>query len=115
MKKLIAFVLLLTLIACAAPQQQRGDTSARTVEPTGNVVDVTIEGFAFNPTELTVNAGDTVRWTNKDSVTHTATGQGFDTGPLNPGQNGEVTFDKPGTYTYKCTPHPSMKGKIIVN
>lgn len=115
MKKILAMVLMLALIACSAPEQQRGETSSQTVEPTGRVVDVTIEGFAFNPPEVTVNAGDTVRWTNKDSATHTATGQGFDTGPLAQGESGEVTFDKPGTYTYKCTPHQNMRGKIIVS
>lgn len=39
-------------------------------------VDVSIQNHAFSPGKLTVLAGDTVRWTNKDSVAHTVTSSG---------------------------------------
>ena len=39
---------------------------------------------------------------------------GWDTGLLAKGETASVTFNQPGTYTYNCTPHPSMIGQIIV-
>jgi plastocyanin len=77
---------------------------------------VTISGFAFGPATLTVTAGDTVTWTNDDSVAHTATSTtgAFDTGELEQGESASVTFTSPGTYPYLCTPHPEMTGQIMV-
>ena len=77
---------------------------------------VTIQNFAFSPATLTVKVGDKVTWTNQDSVGHSATADdnSFDTGILQQGQSGSVTFSKAGTYTYHCSVHPMMKGTIIV-
>jgi len=76
---------------------------------------VSIDNFAFNPSELTVSAGTTVTWTNNQQVTHTIT---FDDGSLNQqiasGATVQKTFSTAGTYTYHCSIHPSMKGTIIV-
>src|SRR5881398_520115 len=66
---------------------------------------------------FTISTGQAVRWTNRDPVEHTVT---FD-GAAEPGSpvippNGSYVhrFDKPGTYTYHCTPHPFMKGVVVV-
>jgi plastocyanin len=66
---------------------------------------------------VTIAAGQAVRWTNADPIEHTVT---FD-GAAEPGSpvippNGSYVhrFDKPGTYPYYCTPHPFMKGVVIV-
>jgi plastocyanin len=77
---------------------------------------VEIKDFAFNPATVTVSAGTTVTWTNQDLAPHTATAEdgSFDTGRLNQGESGSVTFDQPGTYAYVCTFHPSMKGTVVV-
>lgn len=77
---------------------------------------VTIQDFAFGPSSVTVNVGDTVTWTNQDDVGHTATADGgsFDTGIINNGQSGSATFDTAGTFTYYCQPHPNMKGTVVV-
>ncbi len=74
--------------------------------------DVIIQNFAFNPSDLTVTAGTTVRWTNMDSSEHTATSQTgpgtlipsgvFDSGLLSPSQFYEFTFSTPGTFYYYC-------------
>lgn len=79
--------------------------------------EVVIEDFAFAPATLTVSVGDTVTFTNKDLTSHTATaddGTSFDTGLLGQNESATVTFDTAGTYTYHCTPHPTMKGTIVV-
>ena len=60
-------------------------------------------------------------WTNVDGVPHTVTSgsqgvaeEGFDSGNIVPGQSFVLRFDQPGEYSYTCTLHPSMNGKIIV-
>ncbi|MFL5759739.1 MAG: cupredoxin family copper-binding protein [Thermomicrobiales bacterium] len=77
---------------------------------------VTIAGFAFSPSSLTIEAGTTVTWTNQDSATHTATADdgSFDTGNIAQGQSASVTFDTPGTFTYHCAIHPNMTATITV-
>lgn len=80
----------------------------------GKTVDVTIQGFAFNPSSITISPGDTVKWTNMDSATHTVTGDNISSGNLKNGDTYKQTFTKPGTYNYQCSIHPSMKGMIVV-
>ena len=84
---------------------------------TGNAptqVDVIVYESAFTPTDITVAKNGTVRWTNQDAIQHTATGQSFDTGPLNAGQSKSVTFPQTGTFNYVCSLHPGMRGTITV-
>jgi plastocyanin len=77
---------------------------------------VTISGFAFQPETLTVNAGDTVIWKNKDMVRHTVTAAdgSFRSGNIAPGGTWKLVAKKVGTFDYICTPHPNMHGKLIV-
>jgi plastocyanin len=84
------------------------------VSAVGKTIDVAIKGFAFNPSSITISPGDTVKWTNMDSATHTVTGSDFSSGNLKNGDSFEQTFTKPGTYNYHCSIHPSMQGIIIV-
>src|SRR5207248_692552 len=80
---------------------------------------VTIKSFAFHPGSISISVGDTVTWSNQDSVAagHTATaGDGsFNTGVLKQGQSASHTFTKAGTFAYICAVHPFMKGTIVVN
>jgi plastocyanin len=77
---------------------------------------VDIRDFAFSPRTVEIRVGDTVRWTNRDSVAHTATARNgsFDTGLLADGESGSVRFTTAGTYRYVCTPHPDMTGTVVV-
>lgn len=80
---------------------------------------VKIVNFKFDPTPIEVKAGTTVKFTNEDGDTHTATSTGdvpkdFDTGDLEKGDSKEITFDKAGKYTYQCSIHNYMKGAIDV-
>lgn len=79
-------------------------------------VNVEIKNFAFGPKTITVKKGATVTFTNKDAVGHSATadGGGFDTGILGQNESGDVTFNKVGSFTYHCTPHPYMKATVVV-
>ena len=82
-------------------------------------VAVTIMNFAFQPTPLSIPLGTTVVWTNQDTAPHTATSDPgsaftFDTGMLQKGQAGRVTFTMAGTFAYHCTVHPNMHGTVTV-
>ncbi|CAG7644459.1 plastocyanin/azurin family copper-binding protein [Paenibacillus allorhizosphaerae] len=88
----------------------------------GKAYAMDIAGFAFAQPEMTIEAGSSITFTNKDAVKHNvvsdATADGkplFETPLLGKGETFTLTFDKPGEYTYFCAPHKSMmKGKIIV-
>jgi plastocyanin len=78
---------------------------------------VAIRNFAFEPKTITVSAGTTVVWTNKDEEPHTVTsaGAGFTSSKaLDTDDSYKVIFSTPGTYTYYCQIHPHMVGTIIV-
>lgn len=78
---------------------------------------VTVQGFAFNPGTITVNMGDSITWTNNDSVPHTATSDTdsvFDVALPASGGSGSYTFATAGTFTYHCTIHAQMKGTVVV-
>ena len=80
-------------------------------------VEMTFEAAqGFKPRDLTIKAGDCVRWTNKTNIEHSAVAvdRSFHTGQLMPGSANVVKFDKPGEIPYTCGPHPPMVGKIIV-
>ena len=80
--------------------------------PSGS--EVVIAAFAFEPAEVRVPVGATVTWSNTDPTPHTATGDGFNTGPLEPGTTGSVTFPTAGIFDYLCAIHPTMKGRLVV-
>ena len=75
---------------------------------------VAIRGFAFEPADLTINAGDTVIWVNEDDAPHTATGGGFDTGALNKGEQRGFRFTSSGSINYRCTIHPAMRATLTI-
>ena len=77
---------------------------------------VAIQDFAFAPRTAEIRVGDSVTWTNRDAVEHTATARNgsFDTGLLGQGQSRSVRFSVAGTYRYVCTPHPTMTGTVVV-
>jgi plastocyanin len=86
-------------------------------ETTGSATgegEVRIVDFSFQPTTMIVTPGTTLTWTNEDSAPHTATGSDFDTGRLDQGDSGEITFESAGEYDYICTYHPDMKGSVVV-
>jgi plastocyanin len=68
----------------------------------------------FTPSRIEITAGDSVSWTNRDALVHTVTGGGWDSGPVAPGASWTRRFDRPGRYTFHCTPHPFMTGVIVV-
>jgi quinohemoprotein ethanol dehydrogenase len=76
--------------------------------------------YTYSPGRDRVKAGTAVTFTNVGDIPHTATAfengkiGSWDTGALSSGESKTITFDKPGTYYYICTPHPWMYGQVIV-
>jgi LPXTG-motif cell wall-anchored protein len=95
---------------------EKKNAKEEAVAKTAGSASVTISDFEFSPDTVTVNEGDTVTWTNNGPSTHTATAEdgSFDTGSLRKGESGSATFTSAGTINYICTPHPFMKGKVVV-
>ena len=77
---------------------------------------VTIDNFNFSPMTLTVAAGTTVTWTNHDDIPHTvrAVDGSFHSKAMDTDDSYSFTFAKPGVYSYFCSVHPKMVGKVIV-
>ena len=79
-------------------------------------LNVAIRDFSYTPKVLTVRAGDTVHFVNRDSEAHTVTVQGgkIDSGGLDTGDAWSYRFTHPGKYAYFCSLHPYMRGTIVV-
>jgi amicyanin len=95
-------------------------TPASTSAPSNAVATntVSISNYMFSPMAITVKAGTTVTWTNKDSVHHTVTGKTASDGIASPqlaqNQSYSVTFEHAGTYSYYCQDHPYMTATVTV-
>ena len=79
--------------------------------------EVWIQGMVFSPASITVAAGTTITWTNKDGVAHTVTSDTglFDSGSMSNGATFSPTFSTAGTFPYHCSVHPGMKATVAVN
>jgi plastocyanin len=85
-------------------------------QPPGANADVKIDNFSFGPQTLTVSVGTTVVWTNRDDIPHTvvSTDGVFKSKVRDTDEKFSYTFTKAGTYTYFCSVHPKMTGKVVV-
>jgi plastocyanin len=81
-----------------------------------NSIEVTIDNFNFTPPALTVSVGTKVTWVNKDDVPHTVTSDDkfFVSRAMDTDDKFSFTFQTRGTYSYYCSVHPKMTGKVIV-
>lgn len=75
-----------------------------------------IGDFMFRPGRLEVEAGTTVIWTNGGQVIHTVTAEdgSFDSGEIGSGERRALTFATAGRFPFHCTPHPFMRGEVVV-
>lgn len=102
----LLMALSLLLLAAAAPGN-------------GDVKKVTIKDKKFDPAKITLKAGQSVQWTNKDNSDHqvviTLDGKAEkESENLGNGETFKHTFDKPGKYRFVCKYHPREKGEITV-
>ena len=79
-------------------------------------VTIQIHGMKFDPPIVTIAPGTKVTWVNEDSSPHTVADKGkvFRSAALDVKDSFSYTFAAPGEFTYFCTLHPMMVGKIVV-
>lgn len=93
-----------------------GAQSDQPANGSGHIVVVVIKQMHFDPSQVTVQAGDTVEWKNEDIFSHTVTANdgSFDSGLIAPGHSWQMTFKSAQTLAYHCRPHPNMTATLIV-
>jgi len=100
----------------SSPSSNSGqDSSLPAIEDAVRILDN--EGNnSYSPNPSEVKVGEVVTWVNEDSAIHTATSTDgtFDSDILRRGQTYNYTFDSVGEYSYFCTLHPDMVGRVIV-
>ena len=107
----IISLILASMLIIGAGCQKTSDQGQQITS--GNIV--RIVSFSFQPSEITINAGESVTWINDDPAVHTASADDLTWSlKMIKGQNMTKTFNNPGEYPYHCAIHPSMKGKVIV-
>lgn len=104
------------LLALAATLAVVATTGALRAEA-ATTITINIKDYAYSKKSVTVKKGTIIKWVNKDSMKHDVNSKKFG-GPKGPllskGKSYSWRAEKSGTYNYFCTPHPYMKGKIIV-
>jgi plastocyanin len=125
----LCFALVGAAVACSSDDDSSSDTTAAAATtaagaattagagsgcPTAGENEIVICQFAFAPADLSVPAGTEVTWRNADDFNHTATGESFDSEPIEGGTTFSHTFDTAGSFPYVCTIHSGMAGTVTV-
>jgi plastocyanin len=107
-----AIILVFAMVAGRAGNS----SSAAAAEKPAAETAIKIDNFTFSPNTLTLPVGSTVRWTNHDDIPHNVVSEdkSFKSKVMDTDEQFSYTFTKPGTYTYFCSIHPKMTGKIVV-
>ena len=115
-RRLLPAVLLvasLGLAACSDPDADAGDAGPGDGGPPAAAT-VDLKPTTFEPDEVTVKVGETVRWKWGGGVQHDVEGEGFKSKLQSKGQF-DHTFDEAGTFEFKCNVHPTtMTGTVTV-
>jgi len=116
MKSTIFRLGLAGLVIVALMMAGRASSSGATTAEERPATEIKIDNFSFSPNTVTVPVGSTVRWTNRDDVPHNVVNEdkSVKSKTMDTDENFSYTFTKPGTYTYYCSIHPRMTGKIVV-
>ena len=106
-------MLMLAALLAAAPGSV---LAADAVPAAATATVVEIHNMKFSPVTLTIAPGTKVTWVNEDDSPHTVTdkGKAFRSAALDTKDSFSYTFTTPGEFTYFCTLHPIMVGKIVV-
>jgi plastocyanin len=103
-------VIAIVLLVAGSPSVTASD------QPSEAAAEVKIDNFVFGPQTITVPVGSTVTWTNKDDIPHTtvSTDGVFKSKVMDTDEKFSFKFTKAGTYSYFCSVHPKMTGKVVV-
>jgi len=103
------------LVLAVVAASERRSHFAQAAEEAPPVVTVSIDNFSFSPKEITVPKGTTVKWVNHDDVPHTVVSGGvFRSKALDTDDSFTYTFADAGSFSYFCSVHPVMIGRVIV-
>jgi plastocyanin len=77
---------------------------------------INVYGAVFEPARVTVDAGDTVKWVNRDNAQHqiVANNGTFASPVLNPGRTYGHTFKSAGTFGYRDVMGKLKRGTVVV-
>ena len=103
-------IIAIVLLVAGSPSVTAND------RPSAANAAVNIDNFVFGPQTITVPVGATVTWTNKDDIPHTSvsTDGVFKSKVMDTDEKFSFKFTKAGTYSYFCSVHPKMTGKVVV-
>jgi len=101
------------------PSQPNTNSYSSNSNKTPQPGNVDIRNMMFTPSQISVQKGATVTWTNNDNTAHTVIDDlsnvsGPASGTIEPGSTYSFMFTKTGSYQYHCKIHPSMRGTIVV-
>ena len=119
MRRAVALAVLTVALlgACGDGDQESGssDTTATTVADGNEPGAVVLKGNQYRPERISVSVGDTVTWQwNDGQIPHDVNGGDLFKSEIKESGTFEHTFDEPGTFEYKCSVHPAMKGTVEV-
>ena len=111
---LVLFTIITITGSCTKTSDPYGSGTGGSGSPGPN--EVWIQGMAFTPSTITVTAGTTITWTNKDALDHTVTSTtSLFNGTVSAGKTFSQIFSTAGTYHYFCSIHNTMTGTVVVN
>jgi plastocyanin len=115
-RKLIGRGLLTALPLAVAALLVLSAARAKSEDTKTSPTEVRVDNFSFGPETLTVPLNSTVTWVNKDDVPHViaSTDGVFKSRALDTDDRYSYTFAKAGTYSYYCSIHPKMVGRVVV-
>jgi plastocyanin len=109
---LVALALAAVVLTGCGGDEGGGNAAAA---PVTGVTEVAAKDNQFTPPAIQVTAGTTVTWSFDDRfVPHDVTGDGWTSGDPKSKGTFTHTFDRPGTYAYRCTLHDGMDGRVVV-
>ena len=102
--------------AVASPVNAELTAAADSSKSAAETITVRVSGMRFEPANLTIKPGTTVKWVQSDRMPHTVTGKGNElrSNTLQMSQAYTYTFDQAGRFDYACDFHPSMQGVVTV-
>jgi plastocyanin len=115
MRPLLTVVLCLAVTACGSSAEKN---AAATATPSRQpaVVQVSMRHNRFSPERITLRVGQTVRWTNHDTVAHTVASQSLRLASegIEGGQAYTYRARRPGRFPYYCTIHAGQTGVLVI-
>lgn len=112
----IAVVAVLVAAVAALVLRDRSSDAGRSSAKAEGAATVAADDVRYVDPQVSVTAGETVVFENRDRVAHTFTSDSglFDSGVVEPSGKFGYTFAAPGTFEFHCEIHPTLRGTVTV-